>query len=172
MLSKMFTAKVRAITMAAVFGFLVTAPALAEDEGGTFSVIRSYVRNHATLEHAVGTVTVGTLEGTVTTLASSGEPFTQGDHSLITCLFYAKTTAEGVSLEAPCTTTDGSGDRWYTLSHRSVGDIATGGGGEGRWQLMGGTGKYAGVTGTCTYDTSYLTQDRVVTEGECAWERR
>ena len=50
--------------------------------------------------------------------------------------------------------------------------MATGGGGEGRWQLMGGTGKYAGVTGTCTYDTSYLTQDRVVTEGECAWERR
>ena len=168
----MFTTKVRAITMATVVGFLVTAPTLAADEGGTFSVIRSYVRSHATLEHAVGTVSAGTMEGTVTTLASSGEPFTQGDHSLVTCVFYAKSTAEGVSLEAPCTATDGSGDRWYTLSHRSVGDIAAGGGGAGRWQLMGGTGKYAGVTGTCTYDTSYLTQDRVVTEGECSWERR
>ena len=81
-------------------------------------------------------------------------------------------TVEGVSLEAPCTTTDESGDRWYTLSQRSAGDTATGGGGEGRWELMGGTGKYAGVTGTCTYNTSYLTQDRVVTEGKCAWERR
>ena len=169
----MFTTKVRAITMATVLGFLVTAPTLAEDEGGTFSVIRSYVRNHATLEHAVGTVSVGTLEGTATTLASSGEPFTERDHSLITCVFYAESTAEGVNLEAPCTTTDGSGDRWYTLSHRSVGDTAAGGGGggDGRWQLMGGTGKYAGVTGTCTYDTSYLTQERVVTEAKCAWER-
>ena len=37
---------------------------------------------------------------------------------------------------------------------------------------MGGTGKYAGVTDTYTYDTLYLTQDRVVTVGECAWERR
>ncbi len=79
--------------------------------------------------------------------------------------------SEGVNLEAPCTTTDGSGDRWYTLSNRSDGDTAAGGGGDGRWQLMGGTGKYAGVTGTCTYDTSYLTQERVVTEAKCAWER-
>ena len=43
---------------------------------------------------------------------------------------------------------------------------------EGRWELMGGTGKYAGVTGTCTYETSYLSLDRVVTEADCTWERR
>jgi hypothetical protein len=167
----MFTTKIRAITVAIVVGFLATAPTLSADEGGTFSIIRSYVRTHTTLEHAVGTVTAGTLEGTVTTLASSGEPFTEGDHSLVTCVFYGKSTAEGVSLEAPCATIDGSGDQWYTLSQRSVGDTATGGGGEGRWQIMGGTGKYAGMTGTCTYDTSYVTQDRVVTTGKCTWER-
>ena len=169
--SRMFTTRVTVVALATVFGLLGTAPTLAADEAGTFSVIRSYVRDHATLEHAEGTISAGTLEGTVTTHASSGEPFTQGEHSLITCVFYAKSTAVGVSLEAPCTTTDASGDRWYTLSHRSAGDLATGGGGEGRWILMGGTGKYAGVTGTCTYDTSYLTQDRVVTVGECTWER-
>lgn len=168
----MSTATVMAVALATVVGFLGTAPTLAADEGGTFSVIRSYVRDHATLEHAAGTISTGTLEGTVTTQASSGEPFTQGEHSLVRCVFYAKGTAEGVSLEAPCTTTDGSGDRWYTLSRRNAGDTATGGGGEGRWELMGGTGKYAGVTGTCRYNTSYLTQDRVVTEGKCAWERR
>ena len=168
----MLRTRVMAVVLATVLAFLGTAPTLAADEGGTFSVIRSYVRDHATLEHAQGTISAGTLEGTVTTHASSGEPFTQGEHSLIRCVFYAKSTAEGVSLEAPCTTTDASGDRWYTLSHRSAGDIAAGGGGEGRWQLMGGTGKYAGVTGTCTYDTSYLTEDRVVTVGTCAWERR
>ena len=36
---------------------------------------------------------------------------------------------------------------------------------------MGGTGKYAGVTGTCTYEASYLTQDQVVSEAKCIWER-
>ena len=168
----MFTSRVVAVVLATVVGFLGTASTLAADEGGTFGVLRSYERDHATLEHAAGTISVGTLEGTVTTQASSGEPFTEGEHSLVRCVFYAKSTAEGVSLEAPCTTTDGSGNRWYTLSQRSAGDTATGGGGEGRWELMGGTGKYAGVTGTCTYNTSYLTQDRVVTEGKCAWQRR
>ena len=118
----------------------------------------------------MGTTSAGTREGTVITLASSGEPFTQGDHSLITCLFYAKSTAEGVSLEAPCTTTDGSGDRWFTLSHRSVGDIATGGG--GRWQLMGGTGKYAGVTGNCNLRHLVPHAGPGGDGGQCAWERR
>ena len=168
----MSTTKVMAVALATVVGWLGTAPTLAADEGGTFSVLRSYVREHATLEHATGTISAGTLEGTVSTQASSGEPFTQGEHSLIRCVFYAKSTAEGVSLEAPCTTTDGSGERWYTLSRRNAGDTATGGGGEGRWELMGGTGKYVGVAGTCSYKTSYLTQDRVVTEGECTWKRR
>lgn len=167
----MFTTKAKAITIAAVVGFLVTATSLAADEGGTFSIIRSYARTHATLEHAAGTISAGSLEGTITTLASSGEPFTQGDHGLISCLFYATSTAEGVSIEAPCTITDGSGDRWYTMSRRDAGDMASGGGGEGRLELMGGTGKYAGVTGTCTYEASYLTQGVVVSDGECTWER-
>ena len=168
----MSTTRVMAVALATVVGFLGTASALAADEGGTFCVLRSYVRDHATLEHAAGTISAGALEGTVTTQASSGETFTEGEHSLVKCVFYARSTAEGMSLEAPCTTTDGSGNRWYTLSQRSAGDTATGGGGEGRWELIGGTGKYAGVTGTCTYNTSYLTQDRVVTEGKCAWQRR
>ena len=144
--SRMFRSRVMAVALATVLAFLGTAPTLAADEAGTFSVIRSYVRSHATLEHAEGTISAGTLEGTVTTHASSGDPFTQGEHSLIRYVFYAKSTADGVSLEAPCTTTGASGDRWYTLSRRNAGDIAAGGGGEGRWQLMGGTGKYASVT--------------------------
>ena len=165
--------KVAAFALATtVVGWLGTTPTVVADEGGTFSVLRSYVREHAALEHAAGTISAGTLDGTVTTQASSGEPFTRGEHSLVRCVFYARSTAEGVSLEAPCTTTNGSGERWYTLSRRNAGDTATGGGGQGRWELMGGTGKYAGVAGTCSYKTSYLTQDRVVTEGKCTWHRR
>ena len=161
-----------AVALATVLGLPGAAPAALAGDGGTFSVIRSYVRDYATLEHAAGTISAGTLEGTVTTQVSSGEPFTQGEHSVIRCVVYARDTGEGMSLEAPCTTTDGSGDRWYTLSHRSAGDMAAGGGGEGRWELMGGTGKYAGVTGACSYETSYLTLDLVVTEAECTWERQ
>lgn len=164
--------KVVATALATVVGFLGTAPSSIADENGSFSVIRSYVRDYATLEHAEGTVTAGTLEGTVTTHTSSGEPFVEGDHSLVKCMVYAKSSAESMNLEAPCTTTDASGDRWYTLSHRRAGDVSAGGGGQGRWELMGGSGKYAGVTGSCTYETSYLAESRVVTVGNCTWQRQ
>ena len=152
-----------------VFGGGQTA---ASEESGSFSVIRSYTRNYASFEHANGQITGGTLEGTVTTLKSSGAPFEEGQHSLVMCLVYAKSSVEGIDLEAPCTTTDPFGDRWYTISKRSVGDVAAGGGGEGRWELMGGTGKYAGVTGRCTYETSYLGDNRSVTTGSCSWSRQ
>lgn len=167
----MSAGRVAATVLAIIVGVLGTAPTLAAGENGTFSVIRSYTRDYATLEHAVGTVSAGTLEGTATILASSGEPFTEGEHNLITCIVYAKSTAEGIDLEAPCTTTAASGDRWYTLSHRSGGDVSEGGGGEGLWELMGGTGKYAGVTGSCTYEVSYLAENQAVTEAKCDWRR-
>lgn len=167
----MSAGRAAATVLAIAVGIPGMAPALAAGENGSFSVIRSYIRDYATLEHAVGTLTAGTLEGTATTLASSGEPFTEGEHSLIKCMVYAKSTAEDIELEAPCTTTDASGDRWYTLSRRSAGDLAAGGGGKGRWELMGGTGKYAGMTGSCTYETSYLTENRVVTGADCTWQK-
>ena len=167
----MSAGRVAATALAIAIGILGTAPTRAADDGGSFSVIRSYVRDYSTLEHAVGTVSAGTLEGTATILASSGEPFTEGEHHLVTCIVYAKSTAEGIDLEAPCTTTDASGEEWYTLSHRSVGNVSEGGGGEGRWELMGGTGKYAGVTGSCTYEVSYLAENQAVTEGKCNWQR-
>ena len=168
----MSAGRAAATVLAIAVGVPGMAPTLAAGESGSFSVIRSYIRDYATLEHAVGTLTAGTLEGTATTLASSGEPFTEGEHSLIKCMVYAKSTAEGMNLEAPCTTTDASGEQWYTLSHRSGGDLSEGGGGGGRWELMGGTGKYAGVTGSCTYETSYLAENQVVTEAKCAWQRQ
>ena len=46
----MFTSRVMAVGLATVAGFLGTASTLAADEGGTFSVLRSYVRDHATYE--------------------------------------------------------------------------------------------------------------------------
>ena len=82
---RLSTTRAMAVALATVVGFLGTVPTLGADEAGTFSIIRSYVRDHATLEHAAGTISAGTLEGTVTTQASSGEPFTQGEHSRRGC---------------------------------------------------------------------------------------
>ena len=66
---------------------------------------------------------------------------------------------------------DLDGDLLYSKALRDEGTVGTGGGGAGRWDLLGGTGKYAGITGSCPYETQYLPGDWVVTTGECTWSK-
>ena len=62
--------------------------------------------------------------------------------------------------------TDTSGDQWLTVSKRS-----TGGGGGGMVELLGGTGKYAGITGSCSYTVKYLPDDWASVEMNREWSR-
>ena len=167
----------KALVVRRAFGILVAAAVLlcvtpgAAGEEGTFTVLRSFIRDYASLEFAGGTVTAGSLNGTSSVLESSGAPFEAGTHGLVTCLVYAKRAEGMLELDASCSTSDASAESWYALSRRSEGDVAAGGGGAGRWSLMGGTGKYSGLDGKCTYETSYLGEERVVTVARCAWHR-
>ena len=89
--------------------------------------------------------------------------------SHVTCVVYGKRSASALELEAPCTSITTAGDQLYLLSKRSAGDVKKGGG--GGIELLGGTGKYVGLTGTCTYETDYLANDRLVTMTDCMWQR-
>ena len=155
---------------------LVAAPAVlcaaqTAAASGSFGFINSFVRDYTTLEHAGRVITGGPLHGTFTVIESSGGPFVAGESGLTTCLVYAKKSDAGLDLEAPCTNTDPSGDKWFMLSARKAGDIEAGGGGKGRRELLGGTGKYAGVTGSCTYTASYLAENRHVSTAACEWRK-
>ena len=160
-----------AAALAVAAGVLCAAQTAAADESGSYSGIASMVRNYTTIEHDGGSIIGGVSEGTNTGFESSGGPFVAGGHSEVTCVVYAKRSAVGMELEAPCTSTAASGDRLYMLSRRSAGNVEEGGGGEGGLELLGGTGEYAGVTGTCTYRTDYLANDRHVTMTDCTWQR-
>ena len=59
----------------------------------------------------------------------------------------------------------------YLTSKRSAGDVAQGGGGAGELVLLGGTGANAGITGSCTYEVDYLSNNRYISRAECAWRR-
>ena len=74
-------------------------------------------------------------------------------------------------MESPGTFTDSSGDKWYSVARRSAGDQAVGGGGAGRQEIAGGTGKYEGITGACEYKVEYLADNRIAGRGACQWER-
>ena len=159
------------VAAAAVFGLWCAAGTAAASENGTFELVTSFVRDYVTFDHAGGTVTGGILRGTTTVTGSSGGPFAEGESNLEVCLVYATKTDAGMDLETPCTNTDTSGDTWFWMARRTAGDTEAGGGGEGRRELLGGTGKYAGISGACTYSARYLADNRSVSVASCEWRR-
>ena len=143
-----------AVALAAAIGIPCAATSALGQDSGSFSAIASYVRDFTTVEHAGGTYFGGSLEGSTTILASSGGPFVEGGHSLSTCVAFGKRSAAGVDLESACTIANASGDTLYLVAERRAGDVDAGGGGQGQLELAGGTGVYAGLTGSCAYETN------------------
>ncbi len=160
-----------AAALVAAGAILCGAQAAVAEESGSVRLIRTYVQDYVTFDFDGGSITGGTLEGSVTVLQSSGGPFVEGTHERVTCLAYARRSEAGLDLEAPCTMTAPSGDEWYTISRRTSGDVETGGGGPGTLDILGGTGAYAGLSGTCTYEVEYLPDDWVSMIADCTWQR-
>ncbi len=145
---------------------VVSGAAVADE--GTVRFLRTYVQDYTTIEHAGVRVTGGTLDGVVTIIDASDGPFVPGAHARVTCVVTSKASAEDFTLDSPCTARDASGDEWYTISRRGSGDIETGG--AGGMELAGGTGRFAGVTGSCSYDVSYLDDSWVAVLATCNWK--
>ena len=160
-----------AVALAAAIGIPCAASGALGQESGSFSAIATYVRDFTTVEHADGAYFGGKLEGSTTILASSGDPFVAGGHGLATCVVFGKRSAAGLDLQTACTSTNTSGDTLYLVAERRAGDVDAGGGGQGQLELAGGTGSYAGLKGSCAYETSYLANNQVVTTTDCTWHR-
>jgi len=140
-------------------------------DSGTYESVISLVTSYTTSESADATITGGSSSGTQTITKSSGGPFVEGSSGLYGCIIYAKKTSAGMELEAPCQGTDSSGDKMFATARRKVGDVNPGGGGTGRSEIQGGTGRYAGMTGSCTYKVDYLTGNRLVSVSKCQWQK-
>ena len=161
-----------ALTLAAALTSLVFgAGAAVAEENGSFRLFQSFVRDYTVIEHVGETITGGSVEGTSTVLQSSGGPFVEEATHLMTCVTYAKTSETDVDIRGGCRLTDGSGDSWFALAERREGDLRDSGGGSGRWYIVGGTGKYAGISGSCSYETKYLPGVHIVSTKECTWTR-
>ncbi len=141
------------------FGIMCAGPAAAET--GSFTSVSSMTGGYTAIAHMDGTIFGGASEGTSTVVRSSGGPFVEGGSSRVTCIVHGKGSAAGTELEAACTVTAPSGDKQFWNSRRSAGDVAQGGGGAGRLEMLGGTGRFEGVTGSCSYQADYLTNELV-----------
>lgn len=123
------------------------------------------------IKHHDGTVFAGGLEGVASVVESSGEPFGKGIHFYRTCVVFGKQTSGALELVTECTGTDVNNDKahLYLSGSRGKGDMSEGGGGE--LEIMGGTGRFAKVKGSCPYDAAYLTGNRNVTTANCNWSQ-
>ncbi len=158
------------LLVGAVAAWLIV-PAASYAESGTYDQVISLLTNYAKSERGPETVIGGSSSGTGTIVQSSGGPFIAGSSGPFECIVFAKKSAAGMDLEAPCTSTDAAGDKVFSVAKRKSGDVNAGGGGEGRSELVGGTGKYSGISGSCAYKADYLPGNRVVTISKCQWQR-
>jgi len=149
--------------------FLLAVPQVVLADSGTFEAISSFTTHYITFEHGDETIVGGPIEGTRTISSSSGGSFTPGDSSIAECLVFVRKSVKGIDNESACTYTDGPQDKMFTLSRRRAGDMNTGG--EGKTEIQGGTGKYKGITGSCTYRATYLPGNRGTTFAKCQWQR-
>ena len=152
-------------------GVFFTAQVAIAGESGTYESISSFVSDFTKFEFANQGIISGPLHGTDTITKSSGGPFVVGESSVMLCAVYGKKSDAGMDLEAPCALTGASGDKTFQLAKRSVGDTAAGGGGDGLLQIVGGSGKFAGITGSCTYTVDYLADNRGVSIATCEWQK-
>ena len=159
--------RIAALLAAATASVCTVEVALAE-ESGDFRLLTSFERAYTTIEHLGGRVTGGSSSGTASVIESSGGPFVAGAHHLATCVILARESDGELEIEAPCTVTATTGDQLYVLSRRDSGDIA---GGAGGLEILGGSGAWAGIRGSCSYDVEYIGQRRLVAISECEWRR-
>ena len=98
-------------------------------------------------------------------------PPVEGASASAVYVIHIKKLDAGINLEASSAFTDSSSDKWFVVAKRTAGDTAVGGGGSGRQEIKGGTGKYEGVRGTCEYTVSFLADSKTVSRGTCQWQR-
>ena len=165
--------QVGAALFVAVGTLCVTHTTVADHhvKSGSFEYVLSAITDFTAVEQLDHVVRAGKLDGTVTIIKSSGGPFEAGSSGTLSALLYLKKSAAGIDLESPGAITDSAGDTWYAVARRSAGDQAVGGGGAGRQEIAGGTGKYEGITGACEYIVDYLPDNKIVSQGTCQWER-
>lgn len=144
---------------------LVSLPGHAE--GGTLDIVLSANANVYAVQMGDTIVTARGGDGTVKFFHSSGRPFVEGDSATVHYASFSKKTPSGFELEADGVATFSSEDTLLLLFERRSGDPGTSG--EGTLHLMGGSGRFAGVSGECKYRMDDLPGEWNVTVAKCQW---
>ena len=152
-----------AATLAVAGGLLCTGQYAVAEESGSFGSISVLTASLSTLTHFGETIFAGSSEGASVIMESSGAPFEAGNVIGLKCLTLGSASAAGESLEASCAAGAGPDGELYLTSTRT--------GNVGHAELLGGTGIFEGITGTCSYEVAPASPTVDVLASECTWKR-
>lgn len=161
--------KQRAFACLAVAGCMSFVSAQCRADRGTVDIVLAAVSNVYSVQMEETTVTARGGSGTITFIHSSGAPFVEGTSATVQYASFSKKTPSGFELEADGVATFSSGDTLLLVFKRQSGDLAAGTSGDGTLQLAGGSGRFAGVSGQCTYKVDNLPANWNVTIAKCEW---
>ncbi len=127
-------------------------------------------RDYTTIQHPGKVVIAGSLHGILrVTAAPEDNAIPAGATLHGTCAIFISRSEAELDIHSECTFEDGDGDEVYTTAWRQEGDAEVGGGGDGGFEWVGGTGKYEGMEsqGQCPYTVNYLEDDDVIIVSDC-----
>ena len=150
------------------------SPALAQTSG-QFTLAGSFTYAYDEIQHSSTTFTAGSLEGGYTVSRSYGALFPKGQVFLESCVVFSERSTGDLSAKGLCRFTEAQedgGDELFAVATREQGDLVdANSGGMGHMDLVGGTGKYATITGHCSYETRYLSTSTAVAVADCTWSK-
>jgi hypothetical protein len=162
---------IRTLVSAGSVAVSLLVPVASHAESGTVDVLVSTVSVLTSVPMGDTTVTARSGSGTITFIRSSGGPFVEGASGAAQFASFSKKSPTAFDLEADGLATFSSEDTLMLLFKRRTGDLAAGTAAEGTLQLMGGTGRFAGIDGQCKYKVENLSGNWQVTTGKCQWSR-
>ena len=145
----------------------------AFSEEGSYEYSNVGSHNLSKVNTLDGTVTGGKLEGISIVTKSKGSLYQVGQNSETTCIILSKQErkSKNSALEAFCESTDlETGDKTFAYNIRKEGTADTGSKGRGKQTIIGGTGKYKGISGKCNYTVKYLPNNKLATVGTCDYK--
>ena len=159
------------ILSSATIYFILTLNAFSEEGSYEYSNVGSH--NLAKVNTLDGTVTGGKLQGISIVTKSKGNLYEVGQNSETTCIILSKkeSKSKNSELEAFCESTNiETGDKTFAYNIRKEGTADTGSKGRGKQTIVGGTGKYKGISGECNYTVKYLPNNKLATVGTCDYK--
>lgn len=159
----------RTLFAALVLSFFVADPISAQEpEAMSFVLIGT--RDYTTIQHPGRVVIAGSLHGILrVTDAPEGNLPAAGATLHGTCAIFISRSEAELDIHSDCAFEDEDGDTLFSSASRQEGDAEVGGGGDGTFEFVAGTGKYEGLEsqGQCPYTVTYLEDDDVIIVSDC-----